>query len=119
MAKLCGGGILRIVVAFACVSLAFFFASLDPFLHAAPIGVPAVSDRTLAVSVNRYRKGDRLPVLSKTDSSNRTGTKGATWWELRGQGNSQTHRQVPLGCDPAFSPVTSPSLAKVFGRCMT
>ena len=117
MAKLCG--YFRIVVAFALVSLAFFFASLDPFLRAAPIGGPAVSDRTPAVSVNRYRKGDRLPVLSNSDNSNRTGAKGAIWWDRREQGSSQTSRQVPIGCDPAFSPVTSPSLAKVFGRCMT
>ncbi|HTV28563.1 MAG TPA: hypothetical protein VMF32_12335 [Xanthobacteraceae bacterium] len=117
MAKLCGS--FRIVVAFALVSLAFFFASLDPFLRAAPIGGPAVSDRTPAVSVNRYRKGDRLPVLSNSDNSNRTGAKGAIWWDRREQGSSQTSRQVPIGCDPAFSPVTSPSLAKVFGRCMT
>jgi|SRR5579862_3002541 len=117
MAKLCG--YFRIVVAFALVSLAFFFASLDPFLRAAPIGGPAVSDRTPAVSVNRYRKGDRLPVLSNSDNTNRTGAKGAIWWDRREQGSSQTSRQVPIGCDPAFSPVTSPSLAKVFGRCMT
>src|ERR1700683_3757339 len=119
MAKLCGGGFLRIVVAFALVSLAFFFGSLDPFLRAAPIGDPAVNDRTPAVSVNRYRKGDRLPVLSKSDHSNRTGSNGAIWWDLRGQDSSQTRRQVPIGCDPAFSPVSSPSLAMVFGRCMT
>jgi len=117
MAKL--GGSLRIVVAFAFVSLAFFFASLDPFLRAAPIGGPAVNDRTPAVSVNRYRKGDRLPALNNSDNSNRTGAKGAIWWDLRGQGSSQTRGQVPIGCDPAFSPVSSPSLAAVFGRCMT
>ena len=117
MAKL--GGSLRVVVAFAFVSLAFFFASLDPFLRAAPIGGPAVNDRTPAVSVNRYRKGDRLPVLNSSDHSNRTDAKGATWWDLGWQGDSQTGRQVPIGCDPAFSPVSSPSLAKVFGRCMT
>jgi hypothetical protein len=119
MAKLCGGGFLRVAVAFALVSLAFFFASLDPFLHAAPIGGLAVNDRTPAVSVNRDRKGDRLPVLNNSDRSNRTGANGAIWWDLRGQGNSQTRTQVPIGCDPAFSPVTSPSLAMVFGRCMT
>ena len=119
MAKLCGGGFLRIVVAFTLVSFAFFFGSLDPFLRAAPIGGPTVNDRTPAVSVNRYRKGDRLPVLSNSDTSNRAGANGANWWESRGQGSAQTHREVPIGCDPAFSPVSSPSLATVFGRCTT
>ncbi len=119
MAKLCG--FFRIVIALAFVSLAFFFASLDPFLRAAPIGGrPTVNDRTPSVSVNRYRKGDRLPVLSNSANPNRTGAKkGAIWWDLHGQGSSQTRRQVPIGCDPAFSPVSSPSLATVFGRCMT
>jgi hypothetical protein len=119
MAKLCGGVFLRIVVASVFVSLAFFFASLDPFLRAAPIGGPAVGDRTPSVSVNRYRKGDRLPVLNNSDNSNRAGAKGAVWWDLHGRGSSQMRTQVPIGCDPAFSPVSSPSLATVFGRCMT
>jgi hypothetical protein len=119
MAKLCGGGFLRIVVAFALVSFAFLFGSVGPLLRAAPIGGPVVKDRTSAVSVNRYRKGDRLPVSSNSDKPNRAGAKGATWWDLREQGSSQSRRQVPIGCDPAFSPVSSPSLARVFGRCMT
>jgi hypothetical protein len=119
MAKLCGGGFLRIVVAFALVSFAFLFGSLGPLLRAAPIGGRAVNDRIPAVSVNRYHKGDRLPVLSNSDRSNRNSAKGAIWWDLRGEGSSQTRRQVPIGCDPAFSPVSSPSLATVFGRCMT
>lgn len=123
MAKLCGSGFgsgfLRIVVAFALVSIAFFFASLDPFLYAAPIGSPAVNNRTPAVSVNRDRKGDRLPVLNNSDRSNRTGANGATLWDLSGQDSSQMRGQMPIGCDPAFSPVSSPALATVFGRCMT
>jgi hypothetical protein len=119
MAKLCGGGFVRIVIAFVLVSFAFLFGTLNPLLRAAPIGGPAVNDRMPAASVNRYRKGDRLPVSINSDRSNRNGAKGAIWWDLRGEGSSQTRRQVPIGCDPAFSPVTSPSLATVFGRCMT
>jgi len=119
MAKLCGGGFIRIVGALAFVSLVFLFASLDPFLRAAPISGPAFNDRTPAVSVNRYRKGDRLPVLNNSDNSNRAGARGAVWWDLRGQDSSQAHKQVPIGCDPAFSPVSSPSLATVFGRCLS
>jgi hypothetical protein len=116
MAKVSGGGFVRIVAAFAVVSLAYFFSSLAPFLHAAP-GL-AVNGSTPAVSVNRYRKGDRLPVLGNSEDFNRTGAKGPNW-DLHGQGSSQVHGQVPIGCDPAFSPVSSPSLATVFGRCTT
>jgi hypothetical protein len=117
MAKLCDGGFLRITVAFTLASAAFLFSSLDPFLRAAPISGPVINDRTPVVSVNRDRKGDRLPVNS--GNAKRASANGAIWWDLHGQGSAQTRRQVPVGCDPAFSPVTSPSLAMVFGRCLT
>jgi hypothetical protein len=110
MARLFGGvdylRAARIVGAGALISLAFFFGSLDPFLRAAPITSVAVSERTPPVSVNRYRKGDRLPLFRSSDN-------------LRGLGGSQARERVPVGCDPAFSPVASPSLATVYGRCAT
>jgi hypothetical protein len=27
--------------------------------------------------------------------------------------------EVPVGCDPSFSPVTSPRLAYIYGRCLS
>jgi hypothetical protein len=123
MATLFVGGdylrILRIIGAGALVSLAFFFASLDPFLRAAPIAGTAVSERTPPVSVNRYRKGDRLPLVRSSNNTGSAGSSHAIWWELRGLNGSQARGRVPVGCDPAFSPVASPSLATVYGRCMT
>jgi hypothetical protein len=123
MARLFGGGdylrIARIVGAGALVSLAFFFASLDPFLRAAPIPGTAVSERTPPVSVNRYRKGDRLPLFKSSDNAGSAGSTHVIWWDLRGFNGSQARGHVPVGCDPAFSPVASPSLAIVYGRCMT
>jgi hypothetical protein len=117
-----GASFLRVVAAFTLVSLAFFLGSLDPFLRAAPIGGPGVNTPATpatAVSVNRYRKGDLLPVLSNSDNSNRTDANRATWWDLREPDGVQARRKVPVGCDPAFSPVSSPSLAAFFGRCTT
>ena len=113
------GNYLRIVGAGALVSLAFLFGSLDPFLRAAPVTASAVSDRTSPVSVNRDPKGDRLPLFKSSANSGPAGTGHVIWWDLRGLNGSQAHRQVPVGCDPAFSPVASPSLAVVYGRCMT
>jgi hypothetical protein len=95
---------LRVVGAFALVSTSFFLASLDPFLRAAPIAGSAASERTPPVSVNRYHKGDRLPIVKSN---------------LHGLNGSQAREKVPVGCDPAFSPVASPALATVYGRCMT
>ena len=109
---------LRAVGAFALVSLAFFFGSLDPFLRAAPVTGAAVSDRASAVSVNRYRKGDRLPSLTNSSELNRTSTNPAAWHDLHAPYSLQSGRQVPDGCDPAFSSVSSPSLATVYGRCV-
>ncbi|MGA8612572.1 MAG: hypothetical protein WB760_12770 [Xanthobacteraceae bacterium] len=114
-----GGNYLRIVGAGALVSLAFFFGSLDPFLRAAPITATAVSDRTPPVSVNRYRKGDRLPLSKSSENSGPTAASHMIWSDLRGLNGSQAREKVPVGCDPAFSPVASPSLATVYGRCMT
>ena len=114
------GNYLRIVGAGALVSLAFLFCGLDPFLRAAPVTAAAVSDRIPSVSVNRYPKGDRLPLSKNADNFGpAAGTSHVIWWDLRGLNGSQAHRQVPVGCDPAFSPVASPSFAVVYGRCMT
>jgi hypothetical protein len=113
------GNYLRIVGASALVSLAFLFGSLDPFLRAAPVTAAAVSDRAPPVSVNRYPKGDRLPLSKNADNSGPVGIRHVIWWDLRGLNGSQAHRRLPIGCDPAFSPVASPSLAVVYGRCMT
>jgi hypothetical protein len=101
---------LRIVGALALCSCAFLLVSLDPFLSAAPIE-RGVSDPTPAVSVNRFRKGDRLP-LFHPGVPNRIGTNPST------PDGSQTQEKVPFGCDPAFSAVSAPSLSAVYGRCM-
>jgi hypothetical protein len=101
----------RIVGAIVLCSLAFLLVSFDPFLRAAPIG-SSVDDQTPAVSVNHFRKGDRLPLYHP----------GAVQQDFRRpdglQNGLQTQRHVPFACDPAFSPVATPSLSKVFGRCM-
>jgi hypothetical protein len=110
---------LRVAGASALVSLAFLFGSLDPFLRAAPVTAAAISNRTPPVSANRYPKGDRLPFFKSSENSGPARTGHVIWWNLRGLNVSQAHRQVPVGCDPAFSPVASPSLAVVYGRCMT
>lgn len=97
----------RIAGALALCSLAFLFLSTDPFLSAASIG-PGVSGHDRAFSVNRFRKGDRLPRRPA----------GAIW-RNRVPDGLQSQEKLPFGCDPAFSPVTSPALSSIYGRCMT
>jgi len=95
----------RVVGAFAIVALAVFLVSLDPLLGAAPSFEPGATQRTPPVSVNRFRKGDRLPLHPGTSDS------------LKSPNGLQTQERAPLGCDPAFSPVSSPAPVIVYGRC--
>jgi hypothetical protein len=105
----------RVLGAFAIVALAVFLVSLDPLLGAVPGSEPGASERTPPVSVNRVRKGDRLPLV----------TPGMTdGWKApaasRGRplpDGLQTQERAPVGCDPAFSPVSSPAPVVVYGRC--
>jgi hypothetical protein len=97
----------RISGALTLCSLVFLLVSVDPFLSAAPTG-PGVSGQTPAFSVNHFRKGDRLPLYHP----------GAVRDDLRAPDGLQTQEKVPFGCDPAFSPVSTPSLSTIYGRCM-
>ena len=106
---------LRIAAAVGVLTLAFVLASLDPFLSAAPLaGGPGAIDRTPPVAVDRTLKGDRLPLFDSTASK-----PTALPDELRAREQSPTRAKVPVGCDPSFSPVSSPSMAHFYGRCMT
>ena len=57
----------------------------------------------MIVTVNRTRKGDRAPAL-KTE-------------QTRDRKSPSPSKTVMDGCDPSFSPVASPSLAHLTGRC--
>jgi hypothetical protein len=106
----------RLAGAFGIVALAFLLVSLDPLLGAAPSSGPGAKERTPAVSVNRFRKGDRLP-LAHPGALNGRKSPGV-WRELPMPEGLQTREKTPLGCDPAFSPVSSPARAVVYGRCI-
>lgn len=106
----------RIAGALGVVALAFLLISLDPLLGAAPGSGPGAVERTPPVSVNRFRKGDRLPLVHPGLSD--SGTDSRVWRDLPLPDGLQTQEKTPLGCDPAFSPVASPARALIFGRCI-
>jgi hypothetical protein len=57
-----------------------------------------------SVSVNRGAKGDQLPqMVTKRQSQIETVTPS---------------RRIPIGCDPAFSPIADPAHAHIYKRCM-
>jgi hypothetical protein len=58
------------------------------------------------VSVDRALKGDRLPLFAPTDKT-----------EMPVPSTPLSREKIPVGCDHAFSPVSSPRLANVFQRC--
>jgi hypothetical protein len=78
-------------------------------------GVSAITsgnshESAVAVAVNRANKGDRLT---------------PTVWFQRSQLDTMSTRakvepkRVPLGCEPAFSPVADPARAHIYKRCVT
>jgi hypothetical protein len=73
---------------------------------------PSVADSSeiLATSVNRTHKGDRLPQVAL--SHRQPNTSSST------QMAPASPKRTPLGCDPAFSPISAPALAHIFQRCM-
>jgi hypothetical protein len=58
-----------------------------------------------AVSVDRALKGDRLPFAPPADKT-----------EMQGP-STPSRATIPVGCERAFSPISSPRLANVFRRC--
>jgi len=62
-----------------------------------------------AVTVNRTNKGDRLPLASRR-SQHSTGLSPA---------RLDPTKRVPVGCEPAFSPVAEPAAANIILRCLS
>jgi hypothetical protein len=99
----------RIAGALGTTSLALFIVGLIPFLAADPSAGAGLAVRAPAFTVDRTYKGDRLPLPSEINSA-------VSRNETRPQ-QSQAPKEIPVGCDASFSPVSSPSLAYIFGRC--
>jgi hypothetical protein len=93
----------------AAAVAAFAFVTVGSLLNAAPYPGPGINSGTAPFTVNRFRKGDRLPLFN----SNRGVLR-----DMRMPSGLETQDAVPLGCDLAVSPVTTSSPAKVYGRCV-
>jgi hypothetical protein len=97
-------------VRFAGVALALFIAGLVSFPSFPTTGAGLFSTPA-AISVNRVRKGDRQPPAKST-----------VWQREFGMpvlpAPSPPRARIPIGCDAAFSPISSPHLANVFRRCL-
>jgi hypothetical protein len=90
-------------VPIAAVVLGFLLASFIAFPSFPGTGFLSF---TPSVAVDRALKGDRLPLSAPTDNT-----------EMRVPSAPSLREKIPIGCDRAFSPVSSPRLANVFQRC--
>lgn len=66
------------------------------------------SEQSVAVSVDRTNKADRLPQVPSAQRSQH----GLPSTEI-----VPSPKRAPLGCDPVFSPVADPARAHFFKRC--
>ena len=101
MAKL----FLRIAGALGITALAVLFVGLIPFIADPSVGA-GIAAKAPSFSVNRQFKGDRLPLQSAR--------RGPSTQE-----QSSKSDKIPVGCEGSFSPISSPRLAHILGRCMT
>ncbi|HEY1980197.1 MAG TPA: hypothetical protein VGH13_08910 [Xanthobacteraceae bacterium] len=99
----------RIAGGLGVTALGIFLLGLIPFIGTEP-SAGAALPRTPSVSVNREFKGDKLPLTSHNSAVSRVEPSFLL--------SAKSH-EIPVGCDPAFSPVSAPRLAYYFGRCTT
>jgi hypothetical protein len=76
-------------------------------MGAAPLlaTAPGLTNSTPQFTVNRFHKGDRLP-MTRTP---------AVRHDLHMPQSLQSGKRLPLGCDPALGPIAAKS---IYGRCM-
>jgi hypothetical protein len=109
--------VVRLVGALGATALALLFLGLLPFLSAVPTAGAGYVSTSPGSTVNREFKGDRLPVHAALN--------GSAWQTEFGSqtfaspARAQAPGEIPFGCDPAFSPVSAPRLAYVYGRCLS
>jgi hypothetical protein len=94
---------------------AFALVSTLGLLATGSIAVSLTSANHQAVSVNRALKGDRMAVT--VVSRDATGAREVV--TDRPVPRPNIKRDAPVGCDPLFSPITTPALAHLFRRCLT
>ncbi|HTZ02497.1 MAG TPA: hypothetical protein VMC05_09210 [Xanthobacteraceae bacterium] len=111
----------RIAGALAVTSLAIVFVGLIPFLGGAPGMGANYAPHDPGISVNRELKGDRLPTHTAAAAPTILLNDFATLARARAQAGSESAGppNVPFACERSFSPVASPRLAYVYGRCLS
>jgi predicted phage tail protein len=104
------GSVLSRVVGATLIVATSFAAVMMNGAAAGGISGPSISVTTVeqSVSVNRINKGDRV---SQTTANHPSHGPPSTEAVI-------PPKRVPLGCDPAFSPVADPVHGTIYKRCM-
>lgn len=97
----------RLAGAVGALSLALFSTSLISVPSSLTTGAAPSAAHT-SQSVNRALKGDRLVVPKRTTGPDQS----------QSPTRSRPQAPIPLGCDRAFSPLSSPAHTGVFRRCL-
>ena len=79
-------------------------------------GIGASANEPAVLQVNRSAKGDRL-VEPRTIAVKKAPTETAR--EIVKNPEQSAKPRILDGCDPMFSPVTTPSMAHLAGRCVS
>lgn len=104
----------RIASAIGMTALAVAFLGLIPFLSADPTAGAGLTVRTQTLTVDRTLKGDRMPLPAEINAAvSRVEPK------LLPQQSQSQPQEIPFACDAAFSPIVSPRLSLVYGRCLS
>ncbi len=105
------GTTVRLASAVGVCSLVLFTAALlvFPSLPTTGAGLSTAQSR---VSVDRTRKGDRLPLAKPANGPEELAAPPLS------PARTLPQSKIPTGCDPAFSPISSPQLGHVYKRCV-
>jgi hypothetical protein len=107
-------------LAVASVASGFIVIVIDPVSSA---GAHSASTFPMSI-INRTLKGDRLqsdqlPMHLASQPRPQSADNIGSESPAAAVPAKPEPKKAPLGCDPSFSPVVSPSLASIFGRCTT
>ena len=112
----------RISGALGMTALALFFIGLIPYIAEPSIGA-GIAAKPPSFAVNRELKGDRLPSSLAPVASRNGLQNGVPQNSLQDERGAQQQpvkpRKIPVGCEGSFSPISSPRLAHIVGRCTT
>ena len=93
------------------------WTAIEPAQKGDRLNTPATPNESSVVFYNDPQAGVTIATkITRTESSNKT--RPAPIENARRE-RDRNEKKLPVGCEPSFSPVTTPSMANVTGRCLS